>query len=274
MNEYYSFSIPNVSNYEAKYYFSKSLKEYNPKIFPPHVHDRLEIYILIEGDVSFVVESTLYKVSSGDAIISKPNEMHNCILDSTSLHNHICFWFDCTNEFLFNDFLTHDFGKGNLISPNEDNKKRLNEIYAQLKDAQDKNDKHKVMYLTLEMLDIFRKSISDDTSLIQMPKVLKDILSDLDANFKTIKDLSYFTDKYFVSNSTLNRLFNTYLHTTPKLYIETKRLAYSRRLLKQGASVLYACMESGFPDYSNYIRLFRKRFSITPKQYRNGLDLK
>lgn len=272
MNDYYSFSIPDLTNYEAKYYFSHSETAYTPKIFPPHVHDRLEIYVLIEGDVSFAVESSVYKVLPGDAIISKPNEMHNCILESNSLHNHLCFWFDCSNNFIFNDFLHHDFGKGNLISPSQQTKENLFEIYPKIMRAQEQNDKHKLMYLTLEMLDLFRKSISNEPITSATPKLLKDILDDLDANFKTINDLSYFTEKYFISSSTLNRLFNTHLHTTPKVYIETKRLAYSRRLLKQGASVLYACMESGFPDYSNYIRLFKKRFSITPKQYSDGYD--
>ena len=54
------------------------------------------------------------------------------------------------------------------------------------------------------------------------------------------------------------------------MYIETKRLSYSRLLLNSGKSVLAACMESGFPDYSNYIRLFKGRFKITPNQYKNA----
>ena len=100
--------------------------------------------------------------------------------------------------------------------------------------------------------------------------MLKKILSDIDDNFKSIRSLEYFTEKYFISESTLNRLFNTYLHMTPKKYVEAKKLAHSRYLLKSGSTVLSACMESGFSDYSSYIRLFKKRFSITPMQYRNG----
>ena len=86
-----------------------------------------------------------------------------------------------------------------------------------------------------------------------------------------MQSLDYFKGKYFVSTSTLNRLFRTYLLTTPMKYIEAKRLAYSRYLLKNGSTVLSACMEAGFSDCSNYIRTFRKRFSITPGQYREGV---
>ena len=266
----FAFNIPSVNNYEIKYYFSDKPTTYNAKVFPHHIHVRLEIYILLEGNVSFAVESSVYKVNPGDAIITKPNETHNCILETDSTHKHICFWFDCENDFLFSDFLSHDFGKNNLVCPDENSRKRLIEIYSDIESASINGDKHKLYYLSLEMLDIFRKSIKAQTDSPQIPKILKNILQDIENNLKEIKSLSYFTNKYFISNSTLNRLFKDYLHTTPKLYLETKRLAYSRRLLAQGSSVLYACMESGFPDYSNYIRLFKRRFSITPKQYRDN----
>ena len=80
---------------------------------------------------------------------------------------------------------------------------------------------------------------------------------------------TYLTKKYNISSSTLNRLFNDNLQTSPKLFLETKRLAHSRKLLREGNSVMDACMKSGFPDYSNYIRLFKKRFNMTPNQYKN-----
>lgn len=269
-NHRFSLSIPNISNYDIKYYFQDSNDKHNARVFPHHVHDRLEFYVLLEGDASFSVESTIYKTTAGDVIAVKPNEMHNCILNSNSLHKHMCFWFDCSNEFLFGDFINHDFGKNNLIRPDEKHRLILYDLYKKIKCATEQNNKHELFYLSLNMLAIFRKFISTDAPKKTLPDQLKDILRDIDLNFKNINSLSYIINKYFVSQSTLNRLFNTYLHTTPKQYIETKRLAYSRRLLKSGSSVLSACIESGFTDYSNYIRLFKKRFSVTPKQYRDN----
>ncbi len=266
----YSLNVSGINNYEIDYYFNDRGEVYPKKIFPHHIHDRLEIYLLLEGDVSFAIESSVYKMTAGDAVIIKPNEMHNCILESVSVHKHMCMWFDASNEFLFGDFLKQEFGKNNLVSPPEETKKRVFELYSLLKTATDNQDKHKIFYLSLELLDIFRKFTVTDAGNKTIPKQLKEILYDIDANFKSINSLSYFTDKYFISQSTLNRLFKTYLHTSPKYYIETKRLANSRRLLKRGESVLFACMESGFTDYSNYIRLFKNRFGITPKQYKDS----
>lgn len=261
--------IPTVEGYETEYYFSQSPEENAARVWPFHVHDRIELYILLEGDVSFAVESSLYKMTAGDAIISRPNEMHNCILNSRSVHKHLCFWFDSSSEFLFGDFMSHEFGKNNLIVPDSDSKARLLTIYELLRSASESHDAYTQQYLILEMLTIFRRFVSGGTRAEEMPPVLREILADIDKNFKTVRSLDYLTDNYYVSSSTLNRLFKRYLRTTPKMYIESKRLAYSRLLLQNGSSVLSACMESGFPDYSNYIRLFKKRFNITPKQYKD-----
>ena len=196
--------------------------------------------------------------------------MHNCILHSKSVHKHLCFWFNPSCKFLFDSFLSHDFGNDNLIIPDERSKTRLSEIYRQLKEATDNSNKQEQFSLTLQMLAIFRNFISNHSPIQKIPQLLSDILCDIDKNFKTIHSLSYLTEKFYISQSTLNRLFRVHLHTTPKMYVETKRLAHSRILLSEGRSVLDSCIEAGFPDRSNFIRLFKKRFSITPKQYQEN----
>ena len=264
----FHFHIPNVTNYDVSYYFSE--KEEEVKNYISHVNDKLEFYILFDGDVSFLVESSLYKLNPGEVIVTRPNEKHNCIINSCSVHKHMCLWFEPECDFLFSDFLTHDFGQNNHIVPDSKSKKRLFDICDSLKAAADKKDTHAEFILTLEMLSIFRQSLgSSEEGVKLLPESLKSILADIDENYKIIQSLTYFENKYYISASTLNRMFNRYLRTTPKNYIEAKKLANSRKLLKEGNSVLFASMESGFFDYSNYIRLFKKRFGITPRQYRD-----
>ena len=40
------------------------------------------------------------------------------------------------------------------------------------------------------------------------------------------------------------------------------------KALEEGVSVLNACTESGFPDYSSFLKTFRRLYSITPAEYR------
>lgn len=262
--------MPDVTGFEASYYFRLEGREYVAYNFPPHMHDALEIYVLLEGDVSFMVEHNLYHLQQGDAIITKPNEIHNCILNTPGAHKHLCFWFSTGTKVLVEDFLQHDFGKNNLISPSQEDKECLLSLYEKLHACGEKDGKRYEFSLLLQILDTLGKSLCRTLAPQQIPSELKAILSDINDNFLSIKSLDYFTQKHFISQSTLNRLFRTYLHTTPGLYLEAKRLAHSRLLLKKGKSVLAACMESGFSEPSNYIRLFKKRFGITPGQYRGN----
>ena len=262
--------IPNINNFDVRYYFSNENQKHPERVWPFHLHDRVELYILLEGDVSFLVESSLYKLSPGDAIITKPNEMHNCILNTNSVHRHLCFWFNSSSEFIFNDFLSHELGKNNLIVPNDEAKQNLLNTYKKLESASENEDRLEQFHLILEMLSTFRHFINKSTPQQPFPKLLESILNDIDENFAAIRNLNYFTEKYFISGSTLNRFFKDHLNTTPKTYLESKKLVHSQILLREGKSVLDACMESGFPDYSNYIRLFKRRFGVTPKQYKDS----
>ena len=270
MSVNFHLQIPDVTGYEVEYYFSETQTEYPPRVFPFHLHDQLELYILLEGDVSFAVESSLYKLSAGDAIVTRPNEMHNCVLNRQSVHKHLCFWFDPSSTFLFEAFLTHSFGKNNLICLDEKGKETLPSLIASLREASEQGDAHAQYYRTLELLHLYRRCTKKEAVGEDLPPLLRQILADMDENFSTLRNMRYFTDKYYISASTLGRLFRTHLHTSPQRYMETKRLAYSRLLLREGKTVQDACMSAGFTDYSNYIRTFKRRFGITPGQYRSG----
>jgi AraC-like DNA-binding protein len=54
--------------------------------------------------------------------------------------------------------------------------------------------------------------------------------------------------------------------------LRKKRLFASMDCLRNGASVAEAALESGFPDYSNYIQLFKKQFGITPLNYKKKFE--
>lgn len=267
----YEVKVPILTDFCMQYYVRDGDDLCDARIFPPHVDDKIEFYILLEGDVSFMVEHSLYRLSPGDIVITKPNEMHNCILNTNSRHRHMCFWFDPSEDFLFSDFLLHDFGEGNVCSPTPEDAGRIAEICRELYAISEQGkDKVSEFHLGMQLLYYVRRNLGSHGQAAVIPDILRRILDDIHADLSSIHSLSYFFDKYFISASTLTRLFRKYLNTSPKMYLETKRLAYSRVLLKRGLSVAEVAAAAGFPDYSNYIRQFRTRFGITPLQYRNS----
>jgi AraC-like DNA-binding protein len=219
--DYLSLQIPSINDFSVVYYKNNQNNVYNARVFPPHVDDALEIYVLLEGDASFMVDGNLYKLKSGDAVITRPNQMHNCILNSKSVHSHLCFWFKPNCNFVFDRLLNSS--NGNHVTPSESTKERLTTLYAEIVNASEAKDNVRLFYLMLEMIDLFSKEITAPT-LPQMPTLLRNIVDDINKNLTEINSLSYFTNKYSISSSTLNRLFKDSFNTSPKLYIETQRL--------------------------------------------------
>ena len=83
-------SVPSEGAFEAAFYVDDSRDEKPPKRYAPHIHDTLEIYFLLDGESSFSVENKIYKLGAGDAVISRPNELHYCLHDRTARHSHAC----------------------------------------------------------------------------------------------------------------------------------------------------------------------------------------
>ena len=254
--------------FELSFYTNEAPDENTPRVFPRHMHDAIEVLILLNGACSFSVESELYAMRSGDAVIISPNEAHNCIIQSHTPFQHLCFWITLAKDGMIGEMPSFCAGGTHCVTLQREALSRVQGIAKELKGS---HDPLKQRILALEFLWIMQNSHpTEKLEMDKVPTVLRRILTDIDENFQKIDRLEYLTDKYYISKSTLGRLFRTHLHTTPKQYLEAKRLAYSRMLLKQGYCVLDASVAAGFPDYSNYIRLFRRRFGMTPKQYQSA----
>ena len=72
-----------------------------------------------------------------------------------------------------------------------------------------------------------------------------------------------------VSKSTALNLFQRFLHTTPVSYLIGYRLQAASRLLKNtNKKVKTIAYESGFRNVDYFCRLFKKRYHLTPSDYR------
>jgi AraC-like DNA-binding protein len=73
---------------------------------------------------------------------------------------------------------------------------------------------------------------------------------------------------FFYSREYLSRLFRRTLNTTVSDYLADKKLAHSKVLLEQGATVTEACFSSGFRNMSSFIRNFQEKTGVLPSIYR------
>ncbi len=232
-----------------------------------HLHDSCEIYVNVSGNGAFMVEKALYPITRGDIIITRPNELHHAVFRPGAVHEHYCIWFRAREDSPFAArFFGRERGEGNLLSPSGEEKERLLRLLAAMENKKETPPALTVAFLrVLALIDQSEAAGAEPTDL---PEPLGAILGEIRQEYREQVRFSEIAKRHFISQSTLGRLFHTYLHVSPHGYLEDLRMAEAKRLLAAGADVTAAAFQSGFSDASHFILLFRRRFGITPGKYR------
>lgn len=85
-----------------------------------------------------------------------------------------------------------------------------------------------------------------------------------DSTLTTVK----LAQELYASREHLSRAFKECTMESIHSYLTHLRMQHCRKALEEGAPVLSACTESGFPDYSSFLKTFRHLYGITPAEYR------
>ena len=236
-----------------------------------HVHPECEIYINLSGDVSLVVEGSIYPVKSGDVIITRPFEYHHCVYHSSSPHRHFWILFSPKgNERLLDLFYKRNAGDGNLLLLSPENAESLISLcYSMLDSGNSEYAKYSNFFTMLDILNTADRKSNEENDCPHGVKLAVNYIND---NFMFDIKVSDIARASSVSVNTLERHFQAFFGISPSSYVRKKRLANALRLLSCGANVTEASEKSGFPDYSAFIALFKRTYGITPLQYRKRFN--
>lgn len=265
-----NFVLPKIENFG----FSITYSNKKPQDFiegrEQHIHNECEIYMHISGDVSFMVEDTIYPISKGSIVITRPNEYHHCIYNSDKEHEHYWILFSCAgNEEWLKLFFERKAGRDNLLFLNAAELEECMVLCDELIDADQKDDTGN-FFKFFKLLKIL-EAADTPTFTNEFPKDLSLALSFVGQNFMksiTVKDIA---EAAHMSVNTLERKFLKSLKTTPNNYLREKRLANAIKLLARGESVTDSCLKSGFSDCSGFINMFKKTYGLTPLKYKQQI---
>ncbi len=245
---------------ELSAYLCKGDGEVTANTVESHIHNSFEIYVNLSGNVSFMVENRLYKIKSGDVIITRPNEAHHCICHDRCAHDHFCMHF--SSEML-NQALGGNFPDGNYVCLPDEQKEKLVELCYTLVGKSNKFKKVVAFFNLLDM--IYGQKTQEYASLpADVDKCVNYINENLEKPI-TVKELSEIS---FVTVNTLERHFKASIGITPYEYIQNCRFAKAISILESGGTVSQAAEQSGFSDYSHFIALFKKKYGKTPLKYK------
>lgn len=96
---------------------------------------------------------------------------------------------------------------------------------------------------------------------------LQRLLSEHNTHHLSVTDLANLSGR---SSASFNRDFKAIYNMSPKQWLQDKRLQHGYNLLSQNISVTQVASELGYDNTSHFISAFKKRYSITPKQFQKN----
>ena len=246
-----------------------------------HKHDAYEIYLFIRGNLRFYIENSCYELKPGDMAILNPDELHAVVANEGATYERVGInikqsVFDNLNTFntnLSTCFHSHPHAMNNIIHLNKDEMKSFVELCDRLLEAQHSdaygNDLLCYSYLIqiLVMTNTLYKNADSFNYKNLMPRIVIDTMKYVDENLTAEITLNDLSARFGFNGNYLSSLFKKNTGLTLRNYIVEKRITLAKKLLAQGAGVSDACYQSGFNDYANFIRTFKKSTGVSPGKY-------
>lgn len=255
-----------------------------------HLHDRFEVYIFITGEVNYLIEKKVYPLQYGDLLIMNNRELHKPTFRSDAVYENIVVHFDpavadlwrSADDYAMLDcFVNRPNGEGNRIRLTPRQLDEALSICHRTEQLSRSSLEGGGLLLTAYMTELlvlvnqaFRQQVArpDDDAADSPPAAVHEklapVLDFIDRHPERDLSLEALEGLFFMNRYYLSRLFRRATGSTIHEYILLKRIARAKKLLQEGLSVTEACQLSGFNDYSNFIRMFKRFVGMPPGQYR------
>jgi len=259
--------IPGINAFDFQIKYTETNQKIHFHEIDIHTHAEFELYINLSGDVSFLIENTLYPVSRGDVIIARPGEQHHCVYRSDKPHKLFWILFDCEKNQAVLDFLQQGF-RENFISPCEGLREELLSLCEKLHSEPISQEEQ--LYSFFRIFAILRESRSAQSFTNNtLHQDLIEIINYINQHIYEKLTVSEIAKQFYSTPSTLERRFKQTLKITPLEFIQKKKLFLATRMLQAGQSVTETAFNLGYNDISYFIELFKRNFNCTPHEYKH-----
>lgn len=245
-----------------------------------HRHNACEVFLFLSGNIRFYIEQTCFSPTPGSLIILNPQEMHRVQSLDDSPYDRIVIniqknYIDALSPdgfSLANCFYSRPLGLQNVRILSSDAMNEFLSLYDKLESSTAPECFGSTVirnaYSSLLLLFINRQFQSDPSVCKNtMPSYITGSMQYISSHLAEPLRLSVLAKKYHISESYLSSQFKLHTGMTLRSYLLDRKVNCAKLLLQKGASVTEACYGSGFNDYANFIRSFKRLTGISPGKY-------
>ena len=263
-----------------------------------HWHDEAEFTLVKEGTAEYQINLDDCPVTAGDLLFIQPRILHTIALDSTEQLQQNLFQQEhfqsetyvfhlnylganatdiCATRYLL-PLMNEEYTLPCHISPDHPAYASLKAVFSQISDLYEETPPGYELaiksYLLQAVFLLLPYGVSgknqDTESASEKLKTVLDYIYLHYAEALSIKELAaqcYFSEYYFM------RFFKKHMHMTVIEYLNNLRMEKAVELFEQGhTSIIEVSMSVGFHSLSYFHKIFREKFSMTPKQFLQQLQ--
>lgn len=247
-----------------------------------HQHPFYEVFFFISGDVDYVIEGKTYHLRPGDILLTNNQDIHKPDIKAGKPYERYVLWldynfFNYTNmhdedlSSCFEDAAQKDY---RLIRPDDNSivtLKKLAELICQSKGSNLFGSYILTRAYVIEFLVTLSRCYFDTPDTIKKDITENDLINKtieyINENITSDLTLDMISQEMFISKFYLSKQFKHFTGLSIYQYIIKKRLTISRNMIKNGIPVTTAYVNSGFNDYSNYLKAFKREFGKNPSDF-------
>ena len=244
-------------------------------------HPQYEIFLLLEGDVTMLINSQRYMIKNGALVLLTSRDLHISMNNAPRTYKRITVMFDPHAIRQFNTEHTNLLDCFSIAASRQRNIRYLSA--EQIQTVQALADQ----ILTNGRSDRFGDDIIVLTSLLSLlifinrlyrshlPKIaplpltpiIREIVDYVDSHIDEELSVQSLCHHFSYSVAYISAQFSKQMGLPLKQFIITKKIALAKQLLAESLSVTQVYERCGFGDYSNFIRTFKKTVGVSPLQW-------
>lgn len=238
-----------------------------------HFHNFTEIFYVVRGDGSFIVEDSEFEVKADDMIIVNPNVSHTEVSNEQSPLEYIALGIE---GLLFSQIIKNENTHADYFLQNYQDYKHevlfyLKTLVAEVENKEDHYDRLCQDLLEVCIINMIRRA-NNSFSIASTKKMNKEcsyVKQYIDLHYQeniTLDELSRLT---YVNKYYLVHAFKKYIGLSPINYLINKRVEEAKVLLETtNYSVSQISDIVGFSSQSYFSQVFKKTMGTTPFEIR------
>lgn len=240
-----------------------------------HAHDFLELYLFLDGSVTYYIEDQVYDLCPGDLLIIPPGRMHRPVIaNERAAYERMVLWVEL-------DYIARiDSAAGELqaalrgigangyrVPLRGDDLIFAASLFRRIV-KMERGGGFTSSAIRLYLKDAFEAYSLVEKEALGETAVIPQVIRYLTEHFREPLRLDDLAARFFISKSYLNRHFKAYTNATVYAYLMALRITHARRMLREGATAAEAGRECGFSDYSTFYKAFKAQTGITPQEFK------